>query len=263
MPYQEFENKMPNAGTPLGGCLALVTGAGQGIGRAIAIGISKAGAAVIVTDLCRDTAAETATAITGVGGQSWSFPLDVRNLEECERLSAHVAAEIGLLDVLVNNAGILIRGDIDSVEAPNAWASTFAVNADGPFNLVRAFLAALRSTEGAVINIGSIQSFVAIPNSFAYTASKGAVLQLTKAMAAELAVHRIRVNGVAPGFMNTPLTAKTQADHARLAAILAHVPMGRIGQPEELSGAVVFLASRAASYITGVMLPVDGGYLAL
>jgi NAD(P)-dependent dehydrogenase (short-subunit alcohol dehydrogenase family) len=174
-----------------------------------------------------------------------------------------IAEGIGAVGIVVNNAGVLLRGGISDSATDSNWDRTIAVNVNGPFNIVSAFLPQLRQTQGAIINIGSIQSFVAAPNSSAYTASKGAVLQFTKALAAELAPDGIRVNGIAPGIIATPMTESTRADQAKLEGFLRHVPMRRVGQPEELAGAAVFLASPLASYITGAMLPVDGGFLTI
>jgi NAD(P)-dependent dehydrogenase (short-subunit alcohol dehydrogenase family) len=173
-----------------------------------------------------------------------------------------VARDHGEVSILVNNAGILLRGSVDRDAADDEWDRTLQVNVTGTYNMVRAFLPALKQTKGTIVNLGSIQSFVSTPNSAAYTASKGAVLQLTKALAVELAQSGIRVNAIAPGFIETPMTEATRSDPDRLKALLAHTPMRRVGQPDELAGAVIFLASPASSYVTGVMLPVDGGYLA-
>ena len=245
----------------LEGRIAVVTGGGQGNGRAIALGLAGAGACVAVVDRDPETASLTASEIVRGGGRACGFTADVSREQDCRKVAEQTGTELGPVSLLVNNAGILLRGRFDEPMAREAWHSTFAVNVDGAFNMVQAFRADLVNTRGTILNVGSIQSFVATPNSVAYTASKGAILQLTKALAAELAPAGIRVNGIAPGFMNTPMTKSTQEDTERMQALLRHVPMGRMGQPEELVGAVIFLASAAASYVTGVMLPVDGGYL--
>jgi len=142
------------------------------------------------------------------------------------------------------------------------WDATLAVNLDGPYNMVTAFPDQLCETKGSIINIGSIQSFVALPNSAAYTTSKGGVRLLTKALAIELSPLGIRVNAIGPGFTATQLNAKAREDAAYMANFATRIPLGRIGTPEDIAGPAVFLASDMARYITGVTLPVDGGYLA-
>jgi NAD(P)-dependent dehydrogenase (short-subunit alcohol dehydrogenase family) len=246
----------------LQGHVALVTGAGQGNGKAIAHGLALAGAKVVVADINEQTAGHTSDQICRAGGLAWPTVLDVSDREACRSLAARIGQQDGPVSILVNNAGILERGPVDHADADRAWERTFQVNVSGTYHMIRACLPMLKETRGSIINLGSIQSFVATPNSAAYTASKGAILQLTKALAVELAPTGIRVNGIAPGFIETPMTQTTRDNPERMQALLAHTPMRRVGQPAELAGAVIFLASKAASYVTGVMLPVDGGYLA-
>lgn len=243
----------------LAGRLALVTGAGSGIGAAIAQAMAKAGARAIVVDIDGAAAARTREAI---GGDAVAFPCDVTDRPACDDLAARVRREIGAISILVNNAGIIRRGTIDAPAARADWDSTLAVNLDGPFNMVTAFLEQLRETRAAVINIGSIQSFVALPNSAAYTTSKGGVRLLTKALAIELSPLGIRVNAIGPGFIATPLNAAARQNPQYMANFAGRIPIGRIGAPEDIAGPAVFLASDMARYITGVTLPVDGGYLA-
>jgi NAD(P)-dependent dehydrogenase (short-subunit alcohol dehydrogenase family) len=167
------------------------------------------------------------------------------------------------ITILVNNAGIIRRGTVMDEAARADWDATLAVNLDGPYNMVTAFLAQLRETKGAIITTGSIQSFVALPNSAAYTTSKGGVRALTKALAIELSPMGIRVNAIAPGFIATPMNAKARENPAYMKNFEGRIPLGRIGTPEDIAPVAVFLASDMARYITGVTLPVDGGYLAL
>ena len=162
----------------------------------------------------------------------------------------------------MNNAGIIRRGKLESGTARADWDSTMAVNLDGPYNMVTAFLEQLKATKGSVINIGSIQSFVALPNSAAYTTSKGGVRALTKALAIELSPQGVRVNAIGPGMIATPLNADARQNPDYMANFAQRIPLGRLGEPADIAGPAVFLASDLARYVTGVTLPVDGGFLA-
>src|SRR6516164_807059 len=240
--------------------IALITGAGSGIGEAIAYAMANAGARVVVADIDGSAAERTAE---GIGRGTASFACDVTDRERCDGLAAAVRSRIGAaVSILVNNAGIIRRGTVMEPNTRSDWDATLAVNLDGPYNMVTAFLDQLRETKGSIINIGSIQSFVALPNSAAYTTSKGGVRLLTKALAIELSPLGIRVNAIGPGFTATPLNAKAREDAAYMANFATRIPLGRIGTPEDIAGPAVFLASEMARYITGVTLPVDGGYLA-
>jgi NAD(P)-dependent dehydrogenase (short-subunit alcohol dehydrogenase family) len=170
--------------------------------------------------------------------------------------------------VLVNNAGIARRNaftaDPDAVWQD--WQDVMSINVDGVFNVTHAFLPALRATRGRVVNIGSIQSFVHVrtPSSVAYTAAKHAVLGLTRAMAVELAKDGVRVNAIGPGLIETPMNAQMRSSRPEvLKAFLDHTPLGRTGQPDEIAGPALFLASDLSSYVTGSIVMVDGGYRAV
>jgi len=243
------------------GRLALVTGAGHGNGAAIARGLAAAGAEVIVTDIDKDAARTIADSIVAEGGKARGFMLDVTDEESCRTLARDVSLLVGPIRILVNNAGIFLRGNLLAEDGRERWDRTMAVNVQGPFNVTMAFVEQLKLTKGAIVNIASINSYVAQAGSGAYPVSKGALAQFTRALAAELAPDGVRVNALAPGIIATAMTEPTRADPKRLEAYLAHVPMKRVGEPEELAGPVVFLCSDAASYITGAILPVDGGYL--
>jgi NAD(P)-dependent dehydrogenase (short-subunit alcohol dehydrogenase family) len=243
------------------GRLALVTGAGRGNGAAIARGLAAAGAEVIVTDIDRDAARSIADSIVAEGGKARGFMLDVTDEEGCRALARDLSLLVGPIRILVNNAGIFLRGNLVAEDGRDRWNQTMAVNVQGPFNVTMAFVEQLKLTRGAIVNIASVASFVAQAGSGAYPVSKGAVAQLTRGLASELAPAGVRVNALAPGIIATAMTEPTRADPRRLEAFLAHVPMKRVGEPEELAGPVVFLCSDAASYITGAILPVDGGYL--
>jgi NAD(P)-dependent dehydrogenase (short-subunit alcohol dehydrogenase family) len=247
----------------LAGSLAVVTGAGQGNGKAIAIGLANSGARVVVTDLKQDSADSTAQIISSGGGQAFAFQLDVTDPAACGALSKKVFETIGAAHVLINNAGIIVRETIDSPNAHDAWRRVHDVNLNGVFNAVHAWLPALRMNRGTIINIASIASFTGIGNTIGYSSSKGAVKLFTQALARDLAPDGIRVNAIAPGVIETPMTAVTREDPNRLSTFMSRTPLGRVGQPEELVGPVLFLASSMGSYVNGITLPVDGGFLAV
>jgi NAD(P)-dependent dehydrogenase (short-subunit alcohol dehydrogenase family) len=239
----------------LDGKLALVTGGGSGIGEGIAKAMVAHGARVIIADVNEAGAARVASAI---GGDTAYYALDVADRAACDDL----AGRVGPVSVLVNNAGIIRRSKVEAETARADWDATMAVNLDGPYNMVTAFLEQLKATKGSVINIGSIQSFVALPNSAAYTTSKGGVRMLTKALAIELSPHGVRVNAIGPGMIATPLNAAARQNPDYMANFTHRIPLGRLGEPADIAGPAVFLASDLARYITGVTLPVDGGFLA-
>lgn len=245
----------------LAGDVAVVTGAAQGIGAAIARGLATSGASVIVVDRYAEGACATANAIKAVGGHAEGYGLDVADRAACFAFATTAREVFGDVAVLINNAGITRRTAPDDPEFLNHLDAQIAVNLNGTANMTIALLPQLRRTKGRVVNVGSIASFVAYRNSASYAATKGAVIQLTKPLAADLAADGVRVNGIAPGVIATPMTEGTRANPEVMARFLNHTPMGRVGEPEELVGPTLFLASRMSSYVTGVMLPVEGGYL--
>ncbi len=244
------------------GRLALVTGGGRGNGAAIARGLARAGARVIVTDIDLEAARAIADSIVAPGGEARAHALDVTDPEGCRKLAQDIALLIGPVGILVNNAGIFLRGNLVAEDGRERWERTMEVNVQGPFNVTMAFIDQLKLTRGSIVNVASTNAFVAPPGNGAYPVSKGALAQFTRALATELASDGVRVNAIAPGIIATAMTEVTRADPRRLENFLAQVPMRRVGEPEELAGPVVFLCSDAASYVTGAILPVDGGYLA-
>jgi NAD(P)-dependent dehydrogenase (short-subunit alcohol dehydrogenase family) len=249
----------------LEGRIAAITGSGSGIGRAIAVGYAKEGARVLALDINGEAAAETAATIKQAGGRAWSFRLDVVDQQACRRLAADIAETIGEVSILVNNAGINRRNAFTA--EPEAvikdWQDIMAINLDGVFNVTHAFIAQLRQTQGRIVNIGSIQSFVHVrtPNSPAYTTSKHGVLGFTRALAAELGKYGVRVNAIGPGLIETPLNQQVRANNPELVKIfLDHTPLGRPGKPEDIVGPALFLASDLSAYVTGSIIMADGGY---
>jgi NAD(P)-dependent dehydrogenase (short-subunit alcohol dehydrogenase family) len=245
--------------------IAVVTGAASGIGRAIASGYAREGAQVVLLDVNAKAAAEAAQEIRDAGGKAESFALDVTRREDCAAVAKTIAAKVGPVSILVNNAGIARRnGMLGAAEdVIKDWEDIIDINLTGVFNVTYAFLEALRTAKGRIVNIGSIQSFVHLrtPSSPAYTASKHGVLGFTKALAAELGKDGVRVNAIGPGFIETPLNEKVRASNPDLAKVfIDHTPLGRAGKPEDIVGPAVFLASDLSAYVSGSIVMVDGGY---
>ena len=245
--------------------IAVVTGSGSGIGRAIALGYAQEGAQVAVLDINGEAAGKTAADIRDAGGMAQHFFLDVTDRMACRAIAAQVASDVGSVSILVNNAGINRRNGFTS--DPDAvikdWQDIMAINLNGVFNVTHAFLAPLRANKGRIVNIASIQSFMHVrtPNSPAYTTSKHGVLGFTRALAAELGKDGVRVNAIGPGFIETPLNEKVRATNPELVKIfLDHTPLGRTGKPEDIAGPAIFLASDLAAYVTGSIVMADGGY---
>jgi 3-oxoacyl-[acyl-carrier protein] reductase len=245
--------------------IAVVTGAGSGIGRAIATGYAREGARVVLLDINEKAAAEAAQEIRNSGGKAESFALDVTRREDCIAIAKQIADKVGPVTILVNNAGIVGRnGMTGAAEAViKDWEGIIAVNLTGVFNVTHAFLEPLRTARGRIVNIASIQSFVHLrtPSSPAYTASKHGVLGFTRALAAELGKDGVRVNAIGPGFIETPLNEKVRAGNPDLVKIfIDHTPLGRAGKPEDIVGPAIFLASDLSGYVTGSIVMADGGY---
>ncbi len=241
--------------------LALVTGAAGGLGSAIARGFAREGARVIAADLDGGRAEALAESIRAEGGQAWGEAIDVCDRAAVARWAADLGERLGPIDVLVNNAGISGRARIDDPQSCEVWDRLMAVNLQGLFNVTHAFVEPLKATRGSIVNLSSIVAFVSGISSAGYVASKGAVRSLTQALARDLAPFGVRVNAVAPGLMLTEMVAPQLAVPGGTDWFMKRAPMGRGGEPEEVVGPIVFLASGMASYVTGVVLPVDGGFL--
>lgn len=245
----------------LDGKVALVTGAGRGLGRGIAVALAEAGADVAVVD--RGDQAEVARDIEAAGRRCINIQADLSTDAPIPGLITQTLEGLGGLDILVNNAGIIRRAPMVEYSAQD-WDDVMNLNTRTPFFLSQAAARAMiaQGRGGKIINIASMLSFQGGIRVSSYTASKGAIRTLTMLMANELAPHGIQVNAIAPGYMATDNTAPLRADEQRSKSILARIPAGRWGEPKDLAGAAVFLASRASDYVTGFTLAVDGGWLA-
>jgi len=244
----------------LSGKVALVTGANTGLGQGMAIALAEAGADIAL--IGRSEPTETLAKIAEIGVKSHSILTDLGNADAVGDIVAEAVSELGRADILVNNAGIIKRNEaIDFT--PTEWDSVMDVNLRTLFFLSQAFARHLVAEDkaGKIINIASMLTFqggIRVPS---YTASKSAVGGLTKALANEWAGHNINVNAIAPGYFATNNTAALQADEKRNTEILGRIPSGRWGNPSDMGGAIVFLASSASDYVQGITLPVDGGWL--
>lgn len=243
------------------GQTVLVTGAGGGIGKGIALGLAGHGANVIAVDIAGDQAKGTAEEIAAAGGQARWFALDVTDLDQCHAV-ARACCEVGPVTAIVNNAGVRGRGTIDDADARDAWDDCMAVNVTGGFNVVLAFLPQLRETGGSIVNIASISGVVTARTFPGYNASKAAMIGMTKSLAHKLAPEGIRVNAILPGAVETPMTEGLRSNPEAVDYFLRRTPLGRFGQPEDFAGPVAFLISTMAAYVTGATLAVDGGLLA-
>jgi len=249
----------PSEWLSLRGRVALVTGAGRGIGRSIALALGRAGAAVACCARSKDEVEATAAEISGGGGQARGWGLDVTRGEAILETVREVVQALGAIDVLVNNAGITLEKRTLEV-TDEEWERVFATNLTSMFRLARAVAPGMiERGRGKIINVGSMYGAIGVPRYAAYCASKAAVGALTRSLAAEWARHGIQVNCLAPGYMNTDIPREAMADETKRALFLSRVPARRIGEPEETGPLAVYLASAASDFMTGQTVYLDGG----
>lgn len=245
----------------LDGKTALVTGAASGIGAALAVALGEAGATVACHGN-RRPAEQTCDTIRSLGQRAEAYSADLSSPQGAAELFEQVSSGLGAPHILVNNAGVIYREAAEDYDAA-AWAKVLQVNLTSVFQLCQlAGRAMLERRQGKIINIASLLSFqggIRVP---AYAASKGGVAQMTKALANEWAGRNVQVNAIAPGYIRTTNTEALQSDETRNRQILERIPAGRWGDPEDLTGAAVFLASAAGDYVNGEVLVVDGGWMA-
>jgi 2-dehydro-3-deoxy-D-gluconate 5-dehydrogenase len=244
----------------LAGRTALVTGANTGLGQGIAVALAQAGADIVAVG--RSAAADTGARVTALGRRFLDVRADLSSTGPVRDVVGAAVNLNGRLDIVVNNAGIIRRADSLDVDEAD-WDAVIDTNLKSLFFLSQAAARHMAANGGGkIVNIASLLSFqggIRVP---AYAASKSAVAGLTRALANEWAAQGINVNAIAPGYFDTNNTAALRADPVREPAILARIPAGRWGEPQDLAGAAVFLASRASDYVHGIVLPVDGGWLA-
>ena len=241
----------------LSGRAALITGASRGIGRAISLRLAGAGANIAGLDVDAEPLAETGKLIEEKGVQFLPIQADVTKGEDMQKAVDACAAKFGSMDVMVNNAGIT-RDNLLIRMTQEDWDKVIAINLTGVFNGVKAAARVMmKQRRGSIVNISSVVGLLGNPGQTNYSASKAGVLGITKSAARELAKRGVRVNAVAPGYIVTRMTEKL-SDEAR-AALTAQIPLERLGQPDDVADAVLFLASDASSYIPGQVISVDGG----
>jgi meso-butanediol dehydrogenase / (S,S)-butanediol dehydrogenase / diacetyl reductase len=242
--------------------VVLVTGASSGIGAAVAIAFAEAGWSVMAAGRDESRLEEVAEVSDNIA--TWAG--DLADAEDCDELVADTIDEFGNLDCLVNSAGILPRGNLEETD-DERWRETLTINLDVPFFLSRAALPYLLRSTGSIVNLASLWGLRAGPRALAYRASKGGLIQLTRAMAHDYAAAGLRVNAICPGGVDTPMLAAGAAESDLdlddfLAEVAAASPNNRIADPEDIAALVLFLASDAARHITGTAIPIDGGLMA-
>lgn len=248
----------------LEGKLAIVTGSARGIGQAYALGLAKAGATLVLVDILEDNLQETASLIKeATGRESKTYGIDVTDSTKINAMVSELIAEFGKIDILVNNAGINAPKPFLEVTEED-WKKIVGVNLNSQFLMSSAVAKEMvKRNYGKIINMASVGGFMALSETAPYNASKGGVLQLTKTMAADLSQYNLNINAICPGFIDTGLLKSSPEREARLQKVYANTPLNRLGEPSDLVGACVFLASDASKYMTGTQIVVDGGMSAV
>jgi len=247
----------------LKGKAGIVTGASRGLGKGIAIGLAQAGADLTITSREIEKIEKVASELERWGARVLPLQVDVTRKEEIDRMVEKTLERFGKIDFLFNNAGRITRVASENFSEED-WDEEINVNLKGTFLCCQTVgRVMIKQGRGKIINISSVASFIGGKNIPAYAASKGAVSQLTKSLASDWAKYNIRVNAIGPGYFVTDLTEALRKDPQRFSAISARIPLGRWGEPEDLAGIAVFLASDASDYITGQTIFVDGGWLAV
>ena len=237
--------------------IALITGAGRGIGQAIALKLAAAGADIVAVDLQAEFCDETVKQVQALGRKAWGLAADVSNAAGVETLAGQALAAAGRVDILVNNAGITRDGLLMRMSEAD-WDAVLNINLKGTFLVTKAFTRAfLKQKSGRIINIASVIGLIGNAGQCNYAASKAGVIGFTKSVARELASRGITANAIAPGFIETAMTAKLPPEARE--ALQKQIPLASLGQPEDVASAVLFFASPAARYVTGQVLAVDGG----
>lgn len=247
---------------PLLGRTAMVTGAGRGLGRAMALALADSGADVVLASRSEGQLADVADEVKERGRRALAVPTDVTDAAAVERLTDAALAEFGRLDVLVNNSGIIASTPLLE-QAPEEWDRVMATNVRGTFLVTRAVGAHMVAQgAGKIINVASNWAFKGVPHHAAYCASKAAIVSLTRSVAVEWARHNVQVNALAPGYFATDMNAELRADEQALARVLRSVPARRMGRADELSAWLVLLAGPASDFMTGETVVIDGGQTA-
>ena len=246
----------------LKGKSGIVTGGGTGLGKAMAAAVIQAGAGILIVGRRKDALEKTAKELGQFGGPVIPFPADLSKMGDIPKIVEKAIQEFGNIDFLFNNAGNIRRAPCEEYREAD-WDEVIQTNLKGPFFLAQAVAKTMIAAKrpGSIVNTSSLIAFIGGKNVPAYAASKAGINQVTKSMANDWAKYHIRVNAIGPGFFITDLTEALQKDKERYAGIIGRIPMGRWGNPEELGGVAVFLASDASSYMTGQTIVVDGGWL--
>jgi len=241
--------------------VAAITGSRRGIGKAIAEKLAQAGAKVVISDIDQKDCEKTAKKIAKkCKVKTAGIKCDVSDKEEVEKLIKETVKKFNKLDILVNNAGIFFQKPIEKYKEED-WNKLIDINLKGVFLCSKTALKELKKTKGKIINLASIAGFIGYPLASSYCAAKGGIITMTKEMALEFAEHKINVNAIAPGAIDTPMTSFIKENKKQYKQTLAAIPLHRMGKPEEIGSAALYLASKEADYVTGHTLVVDGGWI--